>query len=339
MRTPLGCGPHSLTSGPVFGVHLKLPPEFRDLPFETVLQAFAFVAEPKSTDVGERAYEAAIRRWERRIADNDAQKDSLQRIWNNLTAAVGKAVDHLKNTYSVLSEAFLPSHNMVATLAVFFFHHRGQPSANQSREIAKWFWATGVCQRYSGRGFRENVQRDVDFFRRLANRRARFSVGELTDPDDVRRSDYSRRSSLTNAFLCLLAREKPVYLANGEPIPQHEFAARANRKNRHHIFPRALLAKHGIGHRQYNSICNICLLTSAENIAVGARQPRRYLAEWMGKRYFSRAMKSHLIPCDRNCGLWRSNVTQAYSRFVRERRDAICRAFEARAGMRLFKRM
>lgn len=41
----------------------------------------------------------------------------------------------MRNTFCVLSEAFLPSDNIVATLAVFFFHHRGQPSASRERFV------------------------------------------------------------------------------------------------------------------------------------------------------------------------------------------------------------
>jgi hypothetical protein len=228
---------------------------------------------------------------------------------------------------------------MVATLAVFFYHHPGQPKLRQRREIAKWFWATGVLQRYSGRGFRENVQFDIGFFRRLAeNGTARFVIGELADRDDIRRADYSRRSGLTSAFSCLLAAQHPKYLSNGEPIPHHEFATRANRKNRHHIFPKALMVNHGLSHRRYNSICNICLLTSEENISISARRPSSYLGELQSKRHFSRAMKSHLIRHDVKSGLWLKGPTRSFNIFIRQRRDDLCRAFERQAGTRLFRR-
>jgi hypothetical protein len=54
-----------------------LPTSFRQIPYESILQAFAFVAEARSTDVGQRAYESAIRKWERRVVVNEGEREKL----------------------------------------------------------------------------------------------------------------------------------------------------------------------------------------------------------------------------------------------------------------------
>ncbi|RMG23821.1 MAG: DUF262 domain-containing protein [Armatimonadetes bacterium] len=316
----------------------QLPPEFRELPDETILQAFAFVAG-KSSDVGAGAYEAAIRQWEKAAQTEKGAVKKLARRWADLSRAMGKAVDYLKTRFSVLSEAFLPSANMVATLSVFFYHQKAQPSPIQAKEIKKWFWATGVCQRYSGRGYRENVKKDVEFFKRLATKgTARFAKPDPIDLNELRSAQYARSTSLANAFLCLLASRGPVYIENGQPIPQSVYASRANRKNQHHIYPRALLASKGVKHRQYNTIVNICLLAEEENKRFGSKRPSSYLKPYRGRRHFANAMRIHLIPHGPRAAVWRGAVKQSYKEFQQERMQLIRKAFELEAGMRLFTR-
>ena len=122
-------------------------------------------------------------------------------------------------------------------------------------------------------------------------------------------------------------------------IPLDRYAISANRKDRHHIFPRAMLASLGIPSRLYNSICNICLLTAEENQAVGMRRPRSYLGEVKDTgTYFKRKIARHLIPVQDDNGVWVRNAKKGFMRFAKERTDLICRALEEEAGIRLFRR-
>jgi len=226
---------------------------------------------------------------------------------------------------------------MVATLSVFFFQVP-QANAKQKREIQKWFWATGVGQRYSGRGYRDNILNDAEFFRRLASGRGRFSVSDLVDPSDVRRSEYNRRSSLSDSFYCLLLLLGPRYVMSGDLVPSSEYASYANRKHRHHIFPRALLSVNHFNYRQYNSICNICLIVAEENHEFGAKRPNSYLEPYRKKRFFKTVMKSHLIPCKSDSPMFLPGVRRAYPKFVKERHKMVCSAFEQAAGIKLFRR-
>jgi len=67
---------------------------------------------------------------------------------------------------------------------------------------------------------------------------------------DVLRTEYTQPAALAKAFLCLLACQEPCYLTNGEPVPLDEAIASANRSDRHHVFPKALLNSNGFLHRQ-----------------------------------------------------------------------------------------
>jgi hypothetical protein len=196
---------------------------------------------------------------------------------------------------------------------------------------------SGVAGDPDGRGYRDNILADLDFFKRLAGRgTARFSFAEKPLRSDVRRADFSRRSGMTAAFFCLLALQKPKYIENGDPIPLEAYSTRANRKDRHHIFPVAQLRAKGFTRSQYNSLCNICFVVAEENQSIGQKKPVSYLSDVRRKRFFSRVMKSHLIPHHNDSGIWDFNVSRGYKKFVKQRLVVLCKAFEAQAGMKLF---
>lgn len=312
-------------------------PEFHDIDFNAILQGFSFITPERELDVGQRSLEASISWWEKKI-ENDGQDSMFYDRWRAFRTAFQKAVDYVYEHFHVLHSGFLPSVNMLATLSVFFYDHPAAPNAHQAREIRKWFWSTGVGKRYSGRGHRQNQLSDVRFFQRLASTgRASFTFIDRVDPLEIARTEYTQQSAIANAYLCLLASNRPCYIANGRPIPATIFASRANRSDRHHIFPRQLLANNGLRHRDYNSLCNICLIVAEENQRFGAKRPDRYLAEHLDRKHFSRAMRSHLIPYDSNSGLWIKGVAKAYKRFSSDRLKEICRAFEKQADMKLFR--
>lgn len=317
----------------------NLPQGFVDLSHDTILHGFSFISANQEPDVGERAMDAMVRRWERSIESDSEAITKFLSSWGKYRAAFTKAIDYVRSNFSVLELRFLPSANMIATLTVYFFSHPGQPTTKHRKEIKKWFWATAVGERYSGRGYRQNIISDVLFFKRLARTNsARFLFTDLIDRSDILKTEYTQPSARSRAFACLLARQRPCYLTNGEQVLLGQEAARANRNDRHHIFPRALLANYGFQHRDYNSICNICFVVAEENQSIGSKSPRTYLADFRSKQYFARVMRSHLIPHEKEGGLWDRGVPGAYRKFKRRRLAIICKSLELEAGIKLFRK-
>jgi hypothetical protein len=308
---------------------------------EPILMGFNLISERPSIDGDPPKLEAMARKWSKRIQRDDSDKERFRKQWHRYQNAFLTAVDYLHHHFPVYDESYLPSANMLATLAVFFFHHRGQPNAYQAREIRKFFWATGVGQRYTGGGYHRNIVKDANFFASLAKgSKIRFPLGELLDPAlDIQGAEYGSHSARTRAFFCLLASRAPKYLENGEPIPLKGAISFANRKDRHHIFPRAQLQDR-FSPRVYNSLCNICFLVSRDNQKIGMRLPRRYLADYRdyGRQRFRRVMRSHLIPVGNDSGVWLRGTVRAFRQFRRERVALICAAFEKAAGLRLFRK-
>jgi len=321
---------------------LGLSNGFHDLPDEAILLALALVLGER--DVGARAVESALDRFEREHNADARARREFAPIWSRFTKAVELAVDYLQQ-FGVLNHSYLPSATMVTTLSLFFYHSGcALPDAQQKRELRKWFWATCVGQRYTGRGYRRNILGeegslgDVDFFERLAKGRAvRFKLHDRVPRSDLARADYSRKSSLTDGFFCLLAKRRPMYLENADPIPLGETSARGNRRDKHHIFPRGLLKRNGLRSRHWNSICNICFMVAKENQSFGSRRPTDYLRKFRGEKHFAKVMRSHLVPVGRKSPLWGTDVRRSYSAFRLARLDEICRAFQQEAGgMKLF---
>lgn len=309
---------------------------------DPILMGFNFVAEPRDRNGDPPKLDAMARRWSKRIERDKDAKARFKKLWQQYQKAFTAAVDYLHHRFPVHDESYLPSANMLATLSVFFFHHPGQPDAYQAKEIRKWFWATGVAQRYTGKGYHLNLVADADLFESLAQgKKKRFVFRELLDPViDIQGSEYASRSARTRSFFCLLATRKPLYLETGETIPLGlSITSHANAMHRHHIFPKAQLAKH-FSSRVYNSLCNICFLVARDNTKIGMRLPRNYLAQYdsAGKRQLHRVMKSHLIPVRADSGVWDEGVVRAFKEFRRNRLELICTEFEKQAGIRLFRK-
>lgn len=81
----------------------------------------------------------------------------------------------------------------------------------------------------------------------------------------------------------------------------------------HHIFPKALLRKHGFDRNEINAIANFCFLTQGTNLKIGMRDPADYLAEVQSR--YPGILKSQWIPADPE--LWK---VERYLDFLAARR-------------------
>ena len=262
-------------------------------------------------------------------------------LWRNIHNAITKTVDYLTSALEIPNYEFLPSENILAVLSIFFYmNDSAQPSARQARELNKWFWATAVRGRYSGRGYSSNIISDIRFIARLAKvPSTRFGFNDRLPMGDLLRAEYRASASLTKAFFLLLCTQHPLYLENAKPIPLGETASMKNRNDKHHIFPKALLRRANIVEREADRLCNICFMVAEDNQSFGSKRPRQYLEEFKSKRTFSLVMRSHLIPHYKGGGLWEKNVRRGYRTFLAQRMHFVIHAFEKQAGgMRLFRK-
>lgn len=313
----------------------RLKHGFDRISSEMILQTIALALGGR--DVGERAIDAMISK----LVRSKHERVRFDRMWPVLRESFGHAVDYAVYEFGVANLGFLPSEPMITTLALFFFHNRNvRPSRAAKRRLRQWFWATAVGTRYSGRGYRPNLLADATFAARLAEKPKAHASFKVRVPLHVLRStEYGRPGPLSNAFFCLLRLKCPRYLEDGAEIPLGEISTRSNRSDKHHVFPRALLSRYGIGPDRFNCILNICYLVARENQSVGQRAPRYYLADVpRTRRALNLALRSHLIPSADGEGVWDRSVKRGFRAFLDARARLLVRTFEAQAGMHLFER-
>jgi hypothetical protein len=290
-------------------------------------------------DVGSRAVESALTKAEKKEIQNGRVSGTFARRWREISECIKKAIDYLCTEIGLPALDFLPSENMLATLALFFYaNNRAQPLPNQKKELRKWFWATAVASRYTGKGYRQNILSDVKYFEKLGKKRkGRFLFDELVPLTEIKRTEYLVSSGLSIAFFLLLCNSRPRYLETGSEMPIGEAASPANRQDKHHIFPRSTLRANGFSTKEANSLCNMCYVVAEENQSIGNKKPASYLAPYRRRKQFAGVMKSHLIPYKSDSGLFSINIRKGYKKFLNQRLEIIRRVFEKGAGIRLFR--
>lgn len=281
-----------------------------------------------------RELESVLLKVERNKKDNK----EFNRIWKRLQYGYEEAVDFLVNHLKVKQASLLPYQNIYTLLTYFFYLNQSRAKASQIIEIKKWFWHTSCGERYSGAAFNRNIPEDIKFFRKLAKSiNTKYVISEKISPVDYIKADYRKASSISKSYFLLLRSKKPSYLLNGFEMMLDNTSSLSNRKDRHHIFPSALLRRSQINLKWINSICNICYLESDENQSISDSHPRIYLKEYKRFRHFQRVMKSHLIPVSNSSPVWETNNKQSFLNFLNVRSRIILSEIEKLAGAKLFE--
>ena len=104
----------------------------------------------------------------------------------------------------------------------------------------------------------------------------------------------------------------------GLPLKSH-LLGKMNALEVHHIFPKALLYKHGYARAEVNAVANFCFLTKDTNLQISDHRPADYLPEIEAKH--PGALASQWIPTDPE--LWQ---VENYPQFLEERRRLLAGA-------------
>lgn len=314
------------------GLKSSLGEEYENFKDEILINSVAFMLGAKSSS--QRDVDKVLNSFLK-------QSKKIEKNWKLVTKSVTKAADFLESSYGVIEHGLLPSDNIFAMVALFFFANSGKsPRGYQKRALDSWFWVTSVCQRYTGQNYTKNISADIEFMRNLAKgKRKTFGGYEKIDISDLKRTQYNRLDVRTKAFFCLLYLAKPRSFETGEILPKKAFSS-SNKKDRHHIFPARYLFNRKISVKDRNSICNICFLSAEENRSIGARAPSDYLYDFTLKNRRA-GLKSHLIPPDILHSDSYEDVRPfrtGYKEFLNNRARILANEFEKRARVKIFRR-
>ncbi len=252
---------------------------FGDLPDKIVLQCLgAILAESTKTKI-----------------ILGLEPGAVQRRFEEIGGAIAKAVDFLSTEFMVQSLDFLPHLQQLVALT-YFFHHVNSPTPSQLKGLSEWFWKTSFSRRYSGQTD-DKMNADIELMKQLLeNDFSRLWVYQAElDKQVILKQKFLKKNPYTRALLLLLAHKQPQDLTNGARVDVGEALSSYNRKEYHHIFPRAFLKKRGILGDRVNSLCNFCFLPSGSNKRISNKEPADYVFNIVPEDCRKRILESNLM--------------------------------------------
>lgn len=192
---------------------------------------------------------------------------------------INGAVDFLRSSLKVYSAGVLPFPTLLIPLSVFFATHYEQethPTHEQHHALVTWAWKVFFSRRYSKR--LEQLNSDISHIKSLRSGNSSqistfdvdISEGFFVD------NQFNLNSVNTKTFVLMLASESPLNFISGSPIQLEPVLRDCNRKEFHHIFPKAFLLHAGISNDKVNSLINFMILSRADNNKLGGVSPSDY---------------------------------------------------------------
>ncbi len=208
------------------------------------------------------------------------------------------ALDFIDVNFHLPSIESLPYENCLIPLSVFFAVPGNAEVAvteNQRQAISKWFWRAAFSGRYSA-GVLRHLDADIAEISKLR----RGEPASLTNIQVVVAPEYFLDNRFlvgtvaTKTFIALLAQAQPRNFVSGAPVDLRTKLQHYNRKEFHHLMPKAFLAATRQTQRSENILANFCFITRADNRALGGDAPSVYRSRMAGNT--EDILQSHLTP-------------------------------------------
>ena len=226
-------------------------------------------------------------------------------------AALGKSVNHIGTFLDAASGRLGLDHDRVlmgryATPVItrlLQLNGGGFTDSAHRDKVLYWYVHSALWGRFSG-STETVLQQDYEAVERggvdaLISTLERVRGGRLAiGPDDFA---GSTRGSRFYPLLYLLTRVDGARDFGSGLELRAELLGKLTSLQVHHIFPKALLRKHGFDRNEINALANFCFLTQDTNIKIGMRDPAEYLPEVQAKH--PGVLESQWIPTDPE--LWR----------------------------------
>lgn len=215
-----------------------------------------------------------------------------------LKSSLEKAIDFLSTQFNCASYDFLPRVQQIVPLT-YLYSRTNTLSIDQSNCLKKWFWRTSFSTRYSA-STDQKMDDDVEFINLLLEsdysglNKYQTNIN-LTQLENLK---FSKSNSFVRAFLLLLAQQKPLDLANGNIVDVGNALSQYNRKQYHHIFPRAFLKNLNFTNDQINRAVNFCILPATSNRLISDKKPSDYFVNIIPQANLTTILNSNLAPID-----------------------------------------
>lgn len=201
---------------------------------------------------------------------------AIEALAQRTESALKHAVDALSTQFRIHSWDFL-SYEAVLIITTYLFRDTKHLSADQSGRLRQWFWRASFGERYKVGG--ENfISRDLEIVRRyvLDGIGEPEQFGAVPLAADWAKTQFKSNVSRSRAYILALAAAAPRNLPNGMIVDVQNALSSYNKKEYHHVYPRAYLKALGENETS-NVLGNIVMLTAASNKAISDSSPAIYI--------------------------------------------------------------
>ena len=215
-------------------------------------------------------------------AEFDLSAAEIKSIWKSAVNSILLAADTLRKCAGVQNAGFLP-YDALLTLLAYFYAKSEQRALtdDQQKWVQRWFWRASFAQHY-GSGGPTKMGRDKELFDKLLKGAfPKFQPATNLTADTLVGTKMTwSGAAVRNAFLCLLAMRNPLHLVNNSRLDLinggiSDFTS----PEKHHIFPKAFLSKHGTGDVEVHALPNFCYLPAELNKRILDTRPSVYFPE------------------------------------------------------------
>ncbi len=268
------------------------------------------------------------------LASGDARFESLANVstaeFRDALRRAEKRIDTLLNLVS--SRLGLDSDDVLGSVYSFpvmarFLDDRGGslPSAEDQNKLLFWYIHAFLWGRYAGSvetvmntDLQAIADRDQALDRLIAA--LQRSRGDLR----IRPVDFVgwSRGSRFYPFLYMMSRVGRARDLDSGIELRNALLGKLSGLQLHHVFPKALLYRHGYSRAEANAVANFTFLTQETNLLVTDRDPAEYFPVFEAKH--PGVLASHWIPQDRT--LW---AVERYREFLAARRALLADAANA----------
>jgi hypothetical protein len=223
---------------------------------------------------------------------------AVRQRFNEVVNGIRGALDFLANTFNLPSIENLPFENALIPLSVFFAAPGNAEVAVSNRQrnsLSQWFWRSAFSGRYSA-GVLRHLDADIAEVRNLRvglpSRLTEVQVNIGTN--FFLENRFLIGSVHTKTFIALLAQTGPMNFVSGTPVNLRQKLQHYNRKEFHHLMPKAFLVWSNQVHRGENILANFCFIARSDNRALGGDAPSRYRVRM--PENIEQILQSHLCP-------------------------------------------
>ena len=205
-------------------------------------------------------------------------KPEMDQLVENAKEALLKTVDLLSTEFKIYSWDFLPYEAMAIILS-YIYSKRKTLDLEDVRRVRQWFWLSAFSERYRGasESFISQDLESIDAFV-IEGEDPKRSFGTVPTARTFKNLSFRSNNSRSRALIILLALNAPRNLTNGALIDPEVALSHYNKKQFHHIYPKAYL-KREESPGEHNSLANYCMLAASENNAISDSPPYIYLPE------------------------------------------------------------